>query len=258
VLERSFVMIKGIGLRREERLWKSGISDFDGFIDAIELPGISRKMTPILKEMASEARRRVRLGDSKWIAGALPEQEKWRILSLVGDKSAALDIECARINRAIAPVLISVCRPAKGCTTLIRGEDLYRDRLAKLLDGTDVLLTFNGSSFDLPLLRTYGFKLDGCIHLDLRRFSRRAGLTGGLKRIERTMGIRRPRELEYSTESQASYLWDLWTSKGSRRAIDLLIDYNRRDAESLFPLSSIIYHRLRTKRLMCIEGHTGT
>ncbi|MEM3038883.1 MAG: ribonuclease H-like domain-containing protein [Thermoplasmata archaeon] len=258
VLERSFVMIQGIGLKREEQLWKNGITDFDEFTDATALPGISQDLTPILKERANEAKRRILLNDREWIADALPEQEKWRMLSLVGDRSVALDVECAKINRTIAPVLVSVCRRGKGCTTLIRGEDLYWDRLAKLLHGTDILLTFNGSSFDLPLLRRCGFKLDGFIHLDLRRFSRRAGLAGGLKRIERTMGIRRPRELEYSTGSQASYLWNLWASRGSRRAIDLLIDYNRRDAESLFPLSYMIYHRLRTKRLMCIDGYART
>lgn len=255
MLENSLVLISGIGPRKEARLWSSGITSLDEFIDAKNLRGISRNRMAQLQERAMIAKSRILARDYKWIADALPERDRWRMLSFATDRTAALDIECARIGNARIPVLISVCRSRGGCETLVRGEDLYRDRLDRLLEGVDVLLTFNGSSFDLPLLSERGFGMARYVHLDLRRYSRRAGLNGGLKRIERTIGIRRPRELEFSTESQASYLWNLWVSKGNRRAIDLLVRYNRQDAESLFPLSNIIYRRLKEKTLKSFETY---
>jgi len=258
MLERSFVMIPGIGLGRERRLWELGITDFDAFIDAEWLPGISRNRLHDFHRGAEEARRRVRLGDVRWICKALPKREIWRILAMRDKRIAALDIECARRGNTWTPVVVSVCLKGKECVTLIRGENLYWDKLSRLLDETDILLTYNGSSYDLPVLARHGFRVDRCVHLDLARFSRMLGLTGGLKCLEKRIGITRPRELEYSTESQASYLWDLWEKKGNKRAIDLLVEYNRQDAESLIPLADIMYRMLRANRLKGVEGHAET
>lgn len=253
MLENSLILIPDIGPGMERRLWRSGITDLDRFINAKKLPGVSMDRLSELQERARVAKNRLQASDYRWIARALPSRERWRILSLTRERIASLDIECARTGNTRTPVIISVCRPREGCTTLVRGEDLYRDRLDRLLSGTEILLTFNGSSFDLPLLAERGFKMDRYVHIDLRRYSRRAGLAGGLKNIERSIGIRRPRDLEYSTDSQASYLWNLWISKGNRRALDLLIRYNRQDAESLLPLSNIIYRRLKEKTLISVE-----
>lgn len=253
VLENSLVLIPGIGPGMERRLWRSGITDLDRFISAKKLPGISMGRLLELQERARVAKSRLQASDCRWIARVLPSRERWRILSLTKDRIASLDIECARIGNMRIPVIVSVCRPREGCTTLVRGEDLYRDRLDRLLSGTEILLTFNGSSFDLPLLAERGFRMDRYVHIDLRRYSRRAGLSGGLKNIERSIGIRRPRDLEYSTESQASYLWNLWVSKGNCRALDLLIRYNRQDAESLLPISNVVYRRLREKTLISVK-----
>ena len=53
----------------------------------------------------------------------------------------------------------------------------------------------NGATFDVPFLQTAFPRFKPLAHLDLRYPLRRLGLTGGLKEIERTAGIKRPRHL---------------------------------------------------------------
>lgn len=52
------------------------------------------------------------------------------------------------------------------------------------------MITFNGGPFDLPFIRRQfpGIKLPPA-HIDLRFFLRQLGLRGGLKAIERRLGL---------------------------------------------------------------------
>lgn len=82
------------------------------------------------------------------------------------------------------------------CTSLVRGESLNRHLLCEELAQYDLLVTFNGTAFDLPLLlvSVQGLPLDQP-HIDLCYLGRRLGYHGGLKAIEAQLGIQRHEEL---------------------------------------------------------------
>src|SRR5215213_6250956 len=88
--------------------------------------------------------------------------------------------------------VIGMYRPDIGTIQLIGGG--VRDlALYEALDGVQTLVTFNGSSFDLPVIRRRLFadlKRD-FEHCDLLYVCRRRGLRGGLKRVETMLGIAR-------------------------------------------------------------------
>ena len=60
------------------------------------------------------------------------------------------------------------------------------------------VVTFNGTTFDLPIIRNW-FPLldyDSVIHLDLKFALRSLGIRGGLKKLEKIFGIERPESLD--------------------------------------------------------------
>ena len=79
--------------------------------------------------------------------------------------------------------------------SLVRGESLDRGRLCDIL--ADLLVTFNGAAFDLPvLLATFpDLPLDQS-HLDLYGLGRQLGYRSALKATEVQLGIERAAELQ--------------------------------------------------------------
>ena len=114
-----------------------------------------------------------------------------------------------------------------------------------------LLVTFNGSRFDLPFLRKAfpRFGLD-LIHMDLLHPLRRLGFAGGLKSIEEEMGISRSDETTGLRGIDAIRLWHAY-ERGDDDALDLLLAYNMEDVVNLEPLAEFTYEALRS---LCLDG----
>jgi hypothetical protein len=102
------------------------------------------------------------------------------------------------------------------------------------------LITFNGSSFDLPVIRKRLFAdlRSEFAHRDLLHVCRRRGLRGGLKIVEQRLGIAR------ATAGISGYdaprLWDRYEVRGERSALDTLLAYNYEDVINLALLEAIL------------------
>lgn len=111
--------------------------------------------------------------------------------------------------------------------THIAGGDpspLLRD-----LASAGVLVTFNGTLFDLRFLKkTFGQLTLPAMHIDLRYLARRAGLTGGQKAIERILGLQERTGLEDVDGAAAVVLWHRYL-RGDETSLARLIEYNRHD-----------------------------
>ncbi len=129
---------------------------------------------------------------------------------------------------------------ANGPLIQIVGKAIDRDAVESALKGLDTLCTFNGESFDLPVLRqTLGIGLlERYRSLDLSLECRRVGIRGGLKKIE--MGLQIPRRLRGVNGYDAMLLWERW-EKDDREALEILLEYNRDDVINL----ALLERRLR-------------
>ena len=85
-------------------------------------------------------------------------------------------------------------------------------------------------------------------HIDLRFALRRLGYRGGLKSIERQLGIRRPDEVAGIDGFEAVRLWYRYL-RGDGKALDTLVSYNRQDVENMRPLMELAYEKLRAETL---------
>jgi len=108
VIERSFVMLPGVGVRKERSMWDQGISSWQELLGANRIAGVSARRLDALKEasrMVVELRFAERVKD---IGVLLPSRERWRLLGTWDDSYAALDVEAVRSNGSFVPVVISL------------------------------------------------------------------------------------------------------------------------------------------------------
>ena len=157
---------------------------------------------------------------------------------LIGDHSvrAYLDIETT-FQGSIS--VIGIYRPDLGTIQLV-GPGVNDLALYTALEGASTLVTFNGSSFDLPVIRKrlyIDLKRD-YEHCDLMHVCRRHGLRGGLKRIETGLGI--GRASAGISGWDAPRLWHRYETSGDDGALATLLEYNREDVVNLAVLEERI------------------
>jgi uncharacterized protein YprB with RNaseH-like and TPR domain len=245
MLRNSFILLDGIARQRELRLWTSGILTWDDFIDEPQIRGISETRKTSMDDDLVVARDRLAVHDSEYFASRIGSRDQWRCLDEFGGSVAYLDIETTGISPRSPITLVGIYDGTR-MHTLTRGRDLNGRSLNAILSSVEMIVTFNGASFDLPMIESqYPGSIPVRPHVDLKYPLRRLGHVGGLKAIERELGIERDRRVEYMTGEDAVYLWRLWDKNGNRNALDLLVEYNSEDCRNLASLAKYAYKRLK-------------
>lgn len=239
-IENSFIPIDGVGERTERRLWRAGITHWDDFEHSARPRGVGETTADRIASFLEEARDRLERDDVRFFDREFPGGERWRLYENFREDACFFDIETTGLDHARNDVTcVSVTRGGE-TTTLVKGRDLTRRRLADLLDAP-LLVTFNGKRFDAPFLeRSFDIRVDAP-HVDLMYPCRRLDLTGGLKRIERDVGIDRDRP--DISGRDAVRLWHEY-ERGDPDALDTLVEYNREDTENLRRLTDLVTGRL--------------
>lgn len=245
LLERSFVVLPGIGPLTERRLWKEGISSFSSFLSIPRVRGISPERKRLLDRAALTAIEACRRRDERFFAARLPHREVWRMLPDFFCDAAFLDIETTGLSRSCAITVVGVHRPGRRFGALVRGRNLSAAPITEALEGAKLLVTFNGASFDVPHIRnSFPSARLPPAHLDLRPAARRVGLVGGLKAIEGRLGLVRDLEMRVLAGHDAVRLWNAYARSGSQNALRLLLRYNEADCVNLEPVASAVAGRL--------------
>jgi len=232
MLTRSLCCFKGISAEAEQRLWRRGCLSWR-HLKVMARQHLSVKKSDALMagmplyEAALEARA------SDFFIGKLPCGHKLRILPEFQEDAAFLDIETTGLKRA-SPITVIGLWHHGTVETFVRSRNL--SDFIKAWQKIDVLMTFNGTHFDLPfLMREFGFSVHPP-HIDLMTEAKYWGLTGGLKAIERKLGYRRTEE-ESGDGREAVTLWNEYAETGNEHALKKLVAYNTRDVLSLHLLS---------------------
>src|SRR5208337_4088429 len=152
------------------------------------------------------------------------------------------DIETTGLSPVFDTVTMVGLFDGRRYEVFIDGQNLqdFPDRLKKY----SVVVTFNGSGFDLRFLKLAFKNLElPPIHIDLRWVTRRLGYRGGLKAIEREFGICRDQTVEDVDGFEATVLWSRHL-RGDRSALRQLVTYNTEDVVHLKAIMEIAYDRL--------------
>jgi uncharacterized protein YprB with RNaseH-like and TPR domain len=229
-LSRTFQLIKGVGPYRERDLWARDIADWDDFERAAATGTImSTRLDAELRSKLGEARQALADGDLPALAAMVPPREHWRLYGHFIERAAFFDIEADGDN---VPTVVGVM-DHQGVATFRRGHSL--EQLPARLAQSDVWVSFNGAVYDVPALRAHfgeGFP-QPVVHVDLRFLVRQAKLKGGLKGIEKSLGLGRPPHLEGVRGMDAIRLWREWNYNHELEALRILVEYNLYDAINL-------------------------
>ena len=245
MLERSFVLLNGIGRQGERSLWQQSILSWIDFLNVKRIPRISPKRKAYFDRQLLKARYALREDDASFIASCLPRSEHWRLYQHFRDDAVFLDIETGRPGR----VMLIGMYDGFATKTMLRGDKIT---LQKELSKYKILVTFNGSGFDVPVLERYFNIKISLPHIDLFHVCRKIELTGGLKAIEKELGIARPKILQHVNGQQAAELWRCFMATGDQDFLDMLIAYNEEDCANLKTIADMVIPLLWEKTY--IEG----
>jgi uncharacterized protein YprB with RNaseH-like and TPR domain len=243
LIDHTFQLIPSVGPSRERELWKRGIHSWAEFPpDALTLS--SRQDAP-LREAIVRAREALETGQANALARMLPRRVRWRLFPHFAEEAAYLDIETEGPEREITAIGMLW----RGQVfSFVSGFNL--EKFEQVAEQIQVLVTFNGSAFDVPILEHYFRHLRLPVaHIDARFAGRTAGMEGGLKKQEIELGIARPPHLMGIHGLEATRLWRAWKEEGSVSALRLFVEYNLFDAIQLRPLMERIFNRCAERAL---------
>ena len=239
MLASCFIHLPGIGPAFEAKLRDAGIVCWD---DALALPlPCGNARTAAIRHGVRESLRRLAEGDARWFGNALPPKEQWRLYPHFRHSVAYVDIETTGLSRDEAHITTIALYDGKTVRTYVHGRNLaaFAD---DILDYA-LLVTWNGRGFDAPFLRReLRIPLD-MAHLDLLPVFRALGLRGGLKAVEKQLGLSR-NDLEGVDGFTAVRLWYEFARTRNRAALETLLAYNVADVLSLEFLAAYAHARL--------------
>ncbi len=250
MLTQTYVHLSGIGYSTERRLWQAGALCWDDFLQRPPDLRLAAPRLAAIGERLAASKERLAAADHRFFSDCLARRDQWRALPDFAGKLLYLDIETTS-SGDLDEVTVIGLHDGREFRQYVRGENL--------LDAEDVLreagllVTFFGTSFDVPVLRRLFLRLPfDQLHLDLCHALRRLGLTGGLKSVEQQVGLQRAAEVHGLDGWDAVRLWREH-QHGSAEARELLLRYNRADVENMIPLARFAYTSLRERALKALE-----
>ncbi|MBN1850839.1 MAG: ribonuclease H-like domain-containing protein [Deltaproteobacteria bacterium] len=240
MLENTFIHIQGIGPKTEKALWGRGIYTWETFL-ATKGPIISSIRDPFIRsqiELSIDNRNNI-----KYFTERLSVLDQWRIYDAFRHKAVFLDIETTGGYQGMDEITMIGLYDGNSVKTFINGKNLSDFEL--VIADYDLVITFNGSCFDIPIIRRWFPNIylpPG--HIDLRFLFKKLGYSGGLKAIEKRFGLMRDSEIDGMDGYEAIKLWYAY-QWGDKSALDLLIQYNTADIVNLKPLMETGYNTMK-------------
>ena len=241
MIQNSFIILPGLGLSREKKIWESGVRNWEDFLKAERIKGINPIKKRFYDKCILRARKELYAGNSAYFCKILKRSEQWRLYEFFKEETVFLDIETMG-NSKFADLLMVGLYDANTCLvkSMVKGYGLTKRGLAEELLKYKMIATFNGGSFDLPFIdRFFRKTVPEVPHFDVMVACRRVGLTGGLKAVEEKLKISRN-----TAGIDVVGLWQEYKATGDKETLQQIVDYNEEDVVNLKKVADVVYGRM--------------
>ena len=248
MIQKSFLFLDGIKERTEHNIWNQGINNWDSFLGADRVKGIGKLRKGYYDRQLKRANSELYGLNSEYFL-RFPQSEMWRLYGFFKDECVFLDIETTGVEKSDDITVIGLYDGLE-TKTMIEGINMDFYKLKRELMKYKLIVTFNGSTFDVPFIKKrYPKLLPNIPNFDLRVACNRVGLNGGLKEIERKMGIKRNKVIEKMYGGDVLLLWKMFRASGDEHYLRLLVEYNEDDVFNLKKIADYVYDKLKDKTL---------
>lgn len=250
MLEHTFCHIPGIGPKTERRLWSSGVLSWSDVTSDVSIP-LSPGKTQRLRSHVGASIAQFADNNPEYFCGRLPADQHWRMFPDFRGSVAYLDIETTGMGPAYDYITTIALYDGQSIYHYVHGDNLldFVDDIGRY----QLLVTYNGKSFDVPFICShFGIQVNQA-HIDLRYVLASLGYRGGLKGCEKQLGIDRE-ELDGLDGYFAVLLWRDFHQNGNVRALETLLAYNIEDVVNLEALMVHAYN-LKLGDTPFVEDH---
>ena len=248
LLKHTFIHIPGIGPKTERHIWQQGILTWEQCLHSEKTPFSPARNAFVRRNLEESLEN---WGNILFFRDRLSSAELWRLFDSFKDRAVYLDIETTGGYQGVDEITVIGLYDGHGVQTFVNGENLDKFEIA--IASYELVITFNGSLFDLPIIRRH-FPHIGLppVHIDLRFFLRKLGYRGGLKAVEKSFGLARAPEIDGMNGYDAVTLWTAY-QWGNQSALERLIQYNTADIVNLEPLMEKGYQEMK-RRLFSVDN----
>lgn len=238
MLTNTFQHMKGVGKKTERALWEKGVLSWDAYVPKKDYQlALLGDFGACFIQRSMEAYEQ---GDTAFFSRYLPRSEYYRIALTYPEETLFLDIETTGLSLYYDQITIVGWSVGNKYGLFVRGGD--PSLLLQSLKSAKVIVTFNGTMFDLKFLeKKFPNIFIPPVHIDLRFLTKRIGLSGGQKIIETKIGFKRPHSVKEMEGESAPILWYRYR-RGDLKALKRLILYNHSDIEGM---KCILDHAIR-------------
>ncbi|HOI18905.1 MAG TPA: ribonuclease H-like domain-containing protein [Candidatus Woesearchaeota archaeon] len=247
MIKNSFIHLENFGLKKERSIWAQGIIVWDDFISSKSLKGISLLKKRNFDESLRKSYNAYYSKDSLFFYKNFPVGEFWRFFEDFKNECVFLDIET---NSHCQTTVVGLY-DGENCNQFIRGYNLDSNNLYEALKDFKLIVSFNGSCFDVPILnKEFGDVVPNVPHFDLRFGLKKLGFIGGLKNIEKQLDIKREDLIQGVSGADAIFLWNNYLRSHNKEYLAKLLEYNKADIVNLLPLAEYCYKELKELYLL--------
>ena len=240
MLKHTFCHLPGIGPKKERGLWSRGWLTWDHVLNGSSRTGPSAlaRLQPSIARSLEELTR----GNCRFFAANLPKSESWRLFEAFRDQTAYVDIETTGRGGGLDHITSIGLYDGNRVRTYVCGDNL--EAFADDILEYQLIVTFNGSCFDLPFLKKELCSDLPPAHIDLRFLLASLGYRGGLKRCEKALGLDRGL-LDGADGYLAVLLWEEYQATGDEDVLETLLAYN---VEDVINLETLLVEACNRKR----------
>ncbi len=229
MLQHTFCHIPRVGVKTEARLWEAGFHTWEQLLTAA-IPPLRGNSLDLCRRHLELSQERLEAGDAAFFAKALPASEAWRLFPHFRHDAAYVDIETTGLAPPHEDITTIALYDGSETRWYVQGRNL--GDFGRDIRDYSLLVTFNGKCFDAPCIqRCLGVELP-MAHLDLRFALKAVGFSGGLKKVEQSLGLHRG-ELDGVDGYFAVLLWQEFERTRDERALETLLAYNIEDVLNL-------------------------